>query len=1357
MKNLFITLLFACSFSVTFSQVSTVNEGFEVWPLSDWDVYINGAGTGWKADWQGVAHTGTHSAHSYINNSQVDNWLVSPAVNITNSDYELKFWENHSDTQYYDLTSVLISTTTGDPSTGNYTQIFTSPNTPTSWTQRTIDLSAYVGQTVHVAFRYQGTWHIWFVDDVTIQPTNFTDAKFTQVVNPTGVSLNQGPENIIFRLENNGTDTIDTISIDWKINSVLQATFTNNGLNLMPNADTNLNVGSYNFASYGNFNIDAVVTAPGDIDAMNDSIHGVYSITTTKDAELISVTPEGMSPFTGVQNVKVTLENVMMNTIDTLEVQWSVDGVFQSPFQTNSLNLTAGSTTEVVIGAYNFPKGVFELEVFLHALGDNNPMNDSYLSYAAIDTIWASFEGKNFPPENWSMDYGVREDLNWDLGPLPHGDYFYSSMPDTNYFGIVSDTIFTPLLDIANGDELKFNLKMSAFLAASHSIIWKEGTTGIVHFIQNVTTTPDVWQQVIVDITSATGTNYIGITSSVSSFSGHSKFDLISSSAKTHHNSLDLKAIDAQFYFLAKENSGTNFDCRIKNVGTSSVLGSAYTVRLMQDPGVVLASVNGVNMAPWSDTTLTINYSFTSIDKHKLYFEIDYSADEDVTNNFSRTSKVSVVPASTVISAVGQPDYQSSSFPFNSMGSANSLGQDDLSQTIYRNSDINVSGNMYGIIYTYDNLLGTNEVKHLPLKIWISQTANQSLNSGWIGNSNLTLVYDDTVEIFSGMGKEMYIPFDTAVLYSGIDNVVIQAYQYDPEWPPSILRIYGKLMPASGPINTIGLYDYYALDPNALPSTYNYTRDFAYTQFVVEPIVNYCSISGTVFDNGGVTLAGAEVSVNGTSINVFSNANGEYTLPDLPYGTYDISASFLGYNDSIETMVLNTATQVQDFHLLERTKVSITGWVAGDNAPSIPLENVQIEALGYTSDNATSNSSGSFLLSNIYGVSNYKVRFSMYGYFDTILTVLVTDTNINLGTILLKQEFISPYDVFMATYGSSTIKWEDPLQSKKGKLQNDLNMVSHSYTNEPLEDVWLGNIFEIADTTTITSVEFLSDIYINATDYVQIEVFNSSEELIASSDSFLMMPDSFQTIDIPNIVVYDDIYVMIHWKDNVASTNALTIDFSDSNIYNGAVIKYPSQPIMLLTDFFANGAPNMSFILRANTLEYDTPITNEEDLSFNVYRGLASEFPSLDNWQLLNATPVSGTSYSQDPWTVPDPSAFYRYAVETVYTNGVSEVTFSNSVLGSILGVKQVDEAVFNIQLYPNPATNVVHISLNEPLEKESRVIIRNALGQIVSQFNVSPGTKRFERNVSMLPNGAYFMSVEINTIRQDLSFVIQR
>lgn len=101
-------------------------------------------------------HSGSYVASSWSWNSvaiQADAWLISPHFVLpTTTDSILLTWWEVANSSYPDSYSVAISTTTSD--TSAFTVI--RPSTPAagSWTQQTLNLSAYAGQSVYIAFHH---------------------------------------------------------------------------------------------------------------------------------------------------------------------------------------------------------------------------------------------------------------------------------------------------------------------------------------------------------------------------------------------------------------------------------------------------------------------------------------------------------------------------------------------------------------------------------------------------------------------------------------------------------------------------------------------------------------------------------------------------------------------------------------------------------------------------------------------------------------------------------------------------------------------------------------------------------------------------------------------------------------------------------------------------------------------------------------------------------------------------------------------------------------------------------------------------------------------------------------------------
>ena len=162
--------------------------------LSYWTVIRNDEGseeTDWRIEVPDALSASLPSAHSgnsavlsrsYSGNKgyNVDNWLISPKVNLGNT---MTFWMI-GDPRYPEHYEVYVSTTTTDIDA--FTKVYESDEASKDWTLKTVDLSAYAGQKGYVAFRnidYDANY--LFIDDVTITASPTETVEWTTVNNVT--------------------------------------------------------------------------------------------------------------------------------------------------------------------------------------------------------------------------------------------------------------------------------------------------------------------------------------------------------------------------------------------------------------------------------------------------------------------------------------------------------------------------------------------------------------------------------------------------------------------------------------------------------------------------------------------------------------------------------------------------------------------------------------------------------------------------------------------------------------------------------------------------------------------------------------------------------------------------------------------------------------------------------------------------------------------------------------------------------------------------------------------------------------------------------------------------------------------
>ncbi|MBQ6069181.1 MAG: C10 family peptidase [Bacteroidales bacterium] len=143
------------------------------------------------------AHSGSDffASASYINNTGAltpDNWLVTPQLQLRSGhDYTLTWYDGAVDSNYYqEYYSVYVSTTGNNVVNFTATPVFTTTLTTNAYTQRSVDLSAYAGQNIYIAFRHHTTDVYWLIiDDITVSEQAHTENRYTITVESNNTQL----------------------------------------------------------------------------------------------------------------------------------------------------------------------------------------------------------------------------------------------------------------------------------------------------------------------------------------------------------------------------------------------------------------------------------------------------------------------------------------------------------------------------------------------------------------------------------------------------------------------------------------------------------------------------------------------------------------------------------------------------------------------------------------------------------------------------------------------------------------------------------------------------------------------------------------------------------------------------------------------------------------------------------------------------------------------------------------------------------------------------------------------------------------------------------------------------------------
>lgn len=124
--------------------------------------------------------------------SNVDSsWMILSQITNLTANSELTFWQNQNYDSYYVYHGIWISTGSNLPSSGDFIQLDSlGAGTEDTWEKVTVNLSAYAGQDIYLAFVYVGDFaDEWYIDDIKVAPanqvncmppTNITSSNITQ-------------------------------------------------------------------------------------------------------------------------------------------------------------------------------------------------------------------------------------------------------------------------------------------------------------------------------------------------------------------------------------------------------------------------------------------------------------------------------------------------------------------------------------------------------------------------------------------------------------------------------------------------------------------------------------------------------------------------------------------------------------------------------------------------------------------------------------------------------------------------------------------------------------------------------------------------------------------------------------------------------------------------------------------------------------------------------------------------------------------------------------------------------------------------------------------------------------------------
>lgn len=289
MKKVLLAVVAICM-AATMSAQTLLNEGFNGSSVpSGWTMF-NDSNTPYYTDfqssaWAMMASMGNPApciaTTSYFTPAATaDRWLITPAITIPATGYVLSFEASSANASYLESMQVKVCTTTPTARTDfNATPIFSNTALPVGFTEYTVDLSAYAGQTIYIAFIDNANDMLaMFLDNIKVQVPPTEEMQLTSVSFPryAGINTNVSVSGVI---KNKGTQALTSFDLQYVVNGTDTVSETLTGLNVAYNASYTFTATTpINLPTEGTCNVQVIVSNPNGVadDASDNVLSGSF-------------------------------------------------------------------------------------------------------------------------------------------------------------------------------------------------------------------------------------------------------------------------------------------------------------------------------------------------------------------------------------------------------------------------------------------------------------------------------------------------------------------------------------------------------------------------------------------------------------------------------------------------------------------------------------------------------------------------------------------------------------------------------------------------------------------------------------------------------------------------------------------------------------------------------------------------------------------------------------------------------------------------------------------------------------------------------------------------------------------------
>lgn len=457
----------------------------------------------------------------------------------------------------------------------------------------------------------------------------------------------------------------------------------------------------------------------------------------------------------------------------------------------------------------------------------------------------------------------------------------------------------------------------------------------------------------------------------------------------------------------------------IKNTGTSAQTAGSYTVKIMSGT-TELASIPGPAIAVNQELNVSVPWTPATAGSTTIFGKVVLPADTVPDNDSSTSITVLVLPSGIWAVTVGDGS-QNARVPLDMYYKCS------LFQSLYYPNEMgNFLGMITGIQFT--NNFVTTTLQNMPTKVYLGTTTLNDLSTDWIPATNMTLVFDGTVNYPAGENL-ITIPFNQPYMYLNGENLIMTVLR------PMDTAYYNTA--DNFKAQTVGTNrarkaysDTIVYDPMAppAPTTSQLSGQFPKTTFLVIP-GGVGHLAGTVTTTGSQPLEGVSVTITGTSYQTTTNASGQYQIQNILPDNYTVNFSKYGYvTHTQQIVIVEDETTTTNVTMNPMATVNVTGTILASDT-GIGLAGATINLVGYANYNANTTGAGTFTIPAVYANQSYTYSIVCPGYTSTSGTINVGATNYAMGSITLNEIAYAPHSVTAAqngTYTAIDLNWMPP-------------------------------------------------------------------------------------------------------------------------------------------------------------------------------------------------------------------------------------------------------------------------------------------------------------------------------------------